>query len=62
MNVRCSLCGMIFDDTDKLIRQRKHKHEKWHHASILYRRNVIIGDVIWIDDGTFNGISKKMKK
>lgn len=51
MQIRCSLCGIIFDDKDELIQQRKLRHEQWHRIyTTPYRRNSITGDVVWIND------------
>lgn len=51
--VRCSLCGMEFDDADPLIRVRKERHESWHDpAATAHRRNMIPGAVKWIPLGT----------
>ena len=48
MLVRCVLCGMIFDDTDLLIDQRKKRHAQWHDpTSTSRRRNMVAGRVSW---------------
>ena len=48
-SVRCSLCGMVFDDADPLIRVRKERHASWHDpVATTYRRNMIRGVVEWI--------------
>ena len=50
--IRCSLCGMAFDDADPLIRVRKERHASWHDPSATtYRRNMIQGAVEWIPVG-----------
>ena len=50
--VRCSLCGMEFDDADPLIHVRKERHRSWHDpAATTYRRNMIPGVVKWIPLG-----------
>lgn len=51
MKMRCSLCGMIFDDADPLILHKKRRHESWHNPSAAYRRNAIRGSVSWIPLG-----------
>ena len=51
MRMRCSLCGMIFDDADPLILYKKRRHESWHSPSAAYRRNAIRGSVSWIPLG-----------
>ena len=48
MLVRCTLCGMVFDDADPLIDQRKRRHIQWHDpASTSRRRNMVAGRVSW---------------
>lgn len=48
MLVRCTLCGMVFDDADPLIDQRKRRHAQWHDpASTFRRRNMVAGSVSW---------------
>lgn len=48
MLVRCSLCGMILDESDPLIAQRKRRHAQWHDPrSTSYRRNAVLGTVSW---------------
>lgn len=51
MRIRCSLCGMTFDDADPLIPHKKRRHESWHDPSTAYRRNAIRGSVSWIPLG-----------
>lgn len=65
MQIRCSLCDMLFDDTDELIQERKRRHEQWHRLDTTsYKRNAIIGDVVWITNGApyDAGIKNKIKK
>ena len=48
MLVRCTLCGMVFDDADPLIGQRKRRHVQWHDpTSTSRRRNMVAGRVSW---------------
>ncbi len=65
MQIRCSLCNMLFDDSDELIQERKRRHEQWHRLDMTsYKRNAIIGDVVWIpnDAPRDTGIQNKIKK
>lgn len=52
MRIRCSLCGMEFDDEDPLASRRKARHESWHDPPPSpYRRNMIRGAVVWEPQG-----------
>lgn len=48
--VKCSLCEMRFYKKDKLIKERKEAHERFHSDCKMEKRNTTEGKVIWIDE------------
>lgn len=64
--VECGLCGMVFDDDDQRIEERKERHEEYHSdimgknrdsryykTSYNYVRNVQHGKVTWLSSKNF---------
>lgn len=46
----CNLCGIEFDNNDKLIKIRKEKHEEWHKVSTYLGSgspNTACPQVVW---------------
>lgn len=46
--IKCNLCSFEIKDDDKLINERKARHEERHDGRIYKFQNIIRGKVIWI--------------
>lgn len=47
LSVSCSLCGMNFELTDPLIKERLKRHGEFHEHCKIQKRNTAEGTVEW---------------
>lgn len=45
--VSCSLCGIEFDLSDQLIKERQKRHSEFHEHCKIQKRNTAEGTVVW---------------